>query len=250
MKKNIPFNSIAEYYDLIYQNKNYLEEANYISKLLEKFSSSEKNLLELGCGTGRHGLLLQEQGFNIEGIDRSSSMIKIAKENGYKNCSVSNIEDFNLTKPVDKIIALFHVMSYVTENIQINKILSSINNNLKSGGIFLFDIWFTHAVLTQRPEIKIKRVSNDVVEIVRIAEPYKYELDNLVDVNYTYYVKNKIDKTINCLKESHLMRHFSIPELNEFALKNGFKLLHTEEWMTSLKPSSSSWGITVIFKKL
>ena len=59
----IPFNKIARYYDLIYKDKNYDDEVNYIDNLLEKYLKSEKKILELGCGTGKHALLFKKKGY-------------------------------------------------------------------------------------------------------------------------------------------------------------------------------------------
>lgn len=43
------------YYDLLYKDKDYKREADYVDALIKKYHpepKSIKNLLELGCGTG------------------------------------------------------------------------------------------------------------------------------------------------------------------------------------------------------
>ncbi|UCE04577.1 MAG: class I SAM-dependent methyltransferase, partial [bacterium] len=58
----------------------------------------KKNVLDIGCGAGRHSLYLQEQGFNITGIDQSPLAIEVCIQRGVENAlnmSISEIHKFN-----------------------------------------------------------------------------------------------------------------------------------------------------------
>ena len=47
MINSLNFNDYSNYYDLLYKDKNYLKEVNYINKLLKTFYSKKKlNILE------------------------------------------------------------------------------------------------------------------------------------------------------------------------------------------------------------
>jgi hypothetical protein len=48
------FNAYSKYYDLIYNNKNYIFEVDYVISLFKKYGNSINNVLELGSGTGNH----------------------------------------------------------------------------------------------------------------------------------------------------------------------------------------------------
>lgn len=50
-------------------------------------------VLDVGCGAGRHSLCLQEEGFDVLGIDTSPLAIKICKLRGLKKTRVMPIED-------------------------------------------------------------------------------------------------------------------------------------------------------------
>ena len=54
----------SKYYDIIYTNKNYKKETKLIKKIIKKYSSNSKDLLDMVCGTGRYSSLLTKQGEN------------------------------------------------------------------------------------------------------------------------------------------------------------------------------------------
>jgi SAM-dependent methyltransferase len=50
-------------------------------------------VLDIGCGAGRHSLYLQEQGFDVTGIDNSPGAIEVCKLRGLKKAEVLPVED-------------------------------------------------------------------------------------------------------------------------------------------------------------
>jgi len=52
-------------------------EVDFIEKELD--FNKDKNILDIGCGTGRHSLELAKRGYKVTGIDLSESMIEQAK---------------------------------------------------------------------------------------------------------------------------------------------------------------------------
>ena len=71
----------ASLYDLIYKNKNYLKEVNFLTKQFKKEDKKAKKILDLGCGTGQYTYLLSKKGYEVTGVDISKPMIEIAKKN-------------------------------------------------------------------------------------------------------------------------------------------------------------------------
>ena len=69
------FSLYAQYYDLLYENKDYREEAAYINSILKKHIPDAKTILEFGCGTGRYSAEFATLGYEVTGIDMSSDMI-------------------------------------------------------------------------------------------------------------------------------------------------------------------------------
>ena len=94
------FDKFAIYYDLIYHDKSYVKEVNFIVKTLKKYGKKNiQNILDIGCGTGSHSVLLAKKGFSITGIDRSKQALDIAREKFNANNQKGEflIKDFKKT---------------------------------------------------------------------------------------------------------------------------------------------------------
>jgi len=73
-------NLYSQYYDLLYKDKNYNKEVEYIEKLIKKNCNNAKTVLDMGCGTGRHAELLCDKGYIVYGVDLSEDMLIIAEK--------------------------------------------------------------------------------------------------------------------------------------------------------------------------
>ena len=243
------FNNYSNYYDLFYQDKNYQKETDYIVDLLSKYKISNGNILEFGSGTGKHGYLLGKLGYNVHGIELSSDMVAKAKINSTFTCQKGDIAKVKLDKTFDAVISLFHVISYQTSNNQIKSVFENAAYHLPLGGLFIFDIWYSPAVHYQQPSIRKKHFKNDEISITRVAEPNYYPNENLVDVNYTFFVKSLSDNSTTQFKETHSMRHFSLPEIDILAEMYNFKRIDAQEFLTKKSPSENTWGVCITLKK-
>lgn len=56
-------------------------------------------VLDIGCGAGRHGLHLQERGFDVTGIDKSPGAIKVCRLRGYRKVKLMSIAEIRKFRP-------------------------------------------------------------------------------------------------------------------------------------------------------
>jgi SAM-dependent methyltransferase len=247
------FSEYSDYYDLLYKDKDYSAEVEYIVALLQKYLPAAKRILEFGSGTGIHGKLLAQKGYSVFGIEQSAEMVakaQVSAVHGF-DCKVDDICKVKLEKKHDVVLALFHVLSYLTTNDRLLSVFKNAYNHLEKEGLFIFDVWYTPAVYMQFPEVRIKRMEDENYAVIRIAEPDILFNKNVVEVNYTVLVKNK--KTNNNqfeFKENHPMRHYSIPEIELIAESTGFSLLKTEEFLTGSEVGPKTWGACFIYRKI
>jgi SAM-dependent methyltransferase len=254
------FNQYARYYQAIYKDKNYTEEADYVHSLLNTFNKSSGSLLDLGCGSGEHAYHFAKLGYQVHGVDLSVQMIERANlirqdcPNELINkleFDVGDIRNCQLNKQFDVVTSLFHVMGYQTKNDDVVAAFKTVFEHLKPGGIFIFDYWHGPGVLTDQPAVRVKRFKDDTGQIIRIAEPTLYPRENVVNVGYTIQVMDKTNGQLEQFTEDHRVRYFFEPELQHM-LDNawgGCEILLSEEWLTRKELGFDSWfGIFVIRK--
>jgi len=108
----LSFDCYAAYYNCLYQDKNYAEEAEFVLALLQAYGAFSQaadaattlsvkktghpekqsefarlsgaddvrgTLLELGCGTGGHAFEMARVGYVVQGVDLSPQMIRMAQ---------------------------------------------------------------------------------------------------------------------------------------------------------------------------
>jgi SAM-dependent methyltransferase len=252
------FNLYSAYYDLLYADKNYKAEADYIESLIKRYNADAASILDLGCGTGNHALLLAKKGYYIHGVDLSASMIELAKQKVEQNAAikkgmkfdVGDIRRLALNSKFDAVVSIFHVASYLTTNQDVQAFFATAARHVNEHGLLIFDFWYGPAVLTQKPCVKIKRLENESCSVTRISEPTPHLDDNVVDVNFHVFVQEKKENRISDFKEVHKMRYFFKPELELFAAQASFEVLNFEEWLTGRQPTEQSWGACIVCRKI
>ncbi len=235
------FDSYSMYYNLLYKDKNYVAEADYIAELL----GDVKTVFEMGCGTGKHAKLLTSKGYEMFGIDLSVSMLEQAKVLNIE-CELGDVRNFRAGRKFDAVISLFHVASYQTSDDDVNNYFKTAAAHLNKGGRFIFDVWHKPAVLAQVPEKRVKTLENDEVKVVRYCVPNHIKEKDMVEVNYTIEVTDKHSGKTETIKECHPMRYFSYEDIEKFAFQNDMKIIKSEEWLTHNTPTADTWGVCYV----
>jgi len=245
------FSHYSKYYDLLYEDKDYYKESEYIHNIIQEHTQSNKaSILELGCGTGAHAKYLTKYGYEIFGIDKSEIMISMALSIDNFECIEGDMCDFDLDKKFDNVVSLFHVMSYINSNNDLNKVFSNVSRHINKGGLFIFDVWYSPAVYSIKPSKKNKIFEDHEMKIERNAKPEVDYINNLVEVNYQITVTDKKNDQSFDINESHNMRHFSVNEISLFADIHGFELVVSEELITKLNLGKSTWGACFTLRKI
>ena len=206
-------------YDFLYTQKNYIRETNLIKKILKKYFPNSKSLLDLGCGTGQYSNLMTKLNLNVVGVDRSSSMLKIAKKKYKKNKKLSfvksNIKNITLKDKFDIISALFHILSYQISNNEIDKFFSKSHSHLKKNGIIIFDFWYEDGVYNLQSPLRVREINNSTYKILRITISKWYKKINQIFDIHNLIVLNKKNKKISKFSEIHKMRYFNLKQLKK-----------------------------------
>lgn len=247
------FNEYARYYDLLYRDKDYAAETDYIHRLIQLNSPGARTILNLGCGSGRHDRCLVDCGYAVTGVDLSGEMLAAARKAAAGSDSLNyvqgDVRSVRLGRTFDVVISLFHVMSYQVTNTDLLAAFATAHNHLKPGGIFIFDCWYGPGVLTDRPVVRIKELEDEFITVTRIAQPVIRPNDNVVEVNYRVFLRDRASISVREINETHHMRYLFHPEVDLMLTTAGFELQTSEEWLTSAPLSLTSWNALFTARK-
>ena len=170
---------LVDLYDKIFSKKRYDREVDFVLNANDLYSdcgplAETSNVLDVGCGTGTHSLILREKTkSNIIGTDFSPEMINKAKE---KSKDISrcfffvNAEKFPYT--FDIVISMFYVVNHVHSLRDLEDYFNFISVCCKKGGIFIFDCWNGVAALRDPPHgSTVERYSDGKTKIVTTSTP-------------------------------------------------------------------------------
>lgn len=244
------FRLLSRAYDLLYADKDYAGEAARAVVLAAQCSGrSPATVLELGAGTGGHAVHLAAAGVEVVGVEASPDMIASAPEVPGVRLVAGDARNVRLGRTFDAVLALFHVASYQTEDTDLEAFLATGSAHLRPGGAFVFDAWYSPAVLHQRPGERTRHATGDDLEVTRHATAVEDVDRSLVDVHFTIEVRRSTDGTIECGEEIHRMRHLTTNEVRAAARAAGMTLVHTEGFPDGAPPSRDTWGVAFVLRK-
>ncbi len=173
MAKQALYRDFAYYYDLIYSKKDYEKESQKIMRLIARYKKSPgKELLEVGCGSGKHLAYFREK-FDCTGMDFNKGILAVARAN-VKNVRYveSNMVTFDLGQQFDVITSLFSAIGYVKTYANLRKTIQQFARHLKPGGVVIIEPWFSpdtyksgapHMSTYDDYDLKIARLTVSVV---------------------------------------------------------------------------------------
>lgn len=129
MKKNLQLKKI---YNNAFEKQDRIRETEEFKEVLKLVSWKNKQILDVGCGTGKLAYLISKKGGNIKGIDYSKNAIKIAKMK-YKNPNLK----YELMDVSKKILGKYDVIISVGTLEHMDNpysVLRRLKNNLKPRG--------------------------------------------------------------------------------------------------------------------
>jgi SAM-dependent methyltransferase len=103
---------------------------------------SGRRALDAGCGTGKSFLPLLERGFEVTACDQSAAMLDVAARKAGRRQVTLHHSDLRALDPIgefDLITCLDDVANYLTEPEDLTAALSGLAQNLRPGGLLVFD---------------------------------------------------------------------------------------------------------------
>lgn len=220
--------------DLIYDANIYdglntfLSDLQFYKKWLPK--NKEAKILELCCGTGRLTVPIAKAGYNICGVDYTSSMLEQAKvkasEAGLEiNFIEADIRSLNLQEKFDFIFIPFNSIHHLYKNEDLFKAFNGVKNHLKEGGLFLLDCFnpnIQYIVEGEKEQRKIAEYTTEDGRAVLIKQTMRYESATQINRIEWHYFFNGEFHSIQNLD----MRLFFPQELDSYLEGAEFEIIH------------------------
>ena len=216
------FSDYAKFYNLLYQDKFYKQEAEFVYK----WANKPKTILEIGCGTGRHAEYWCKKAQKIIAIDTSKEMLNRAFK--YPNIYYYNkpLEKIKFDQDVDSVFALFNVMGYYLLEECLPKL------PLKPKGYFIFDVWNASKFKQQPPVPRLKYFQLGY----RVAVPELIS-KRLVRIDYIIVMWQQVQ-----VFERHFVQGYFKDDIEKLCKLYNYKIIDTK--------STSSWQLWVKLQKL
>jgi SAM-dependent methyltransferase len=158
----------ARYYDALYYWKDYEGEARRITEIVDDRTPWAKTLLDVGCGTGMHMLMLRDR-FEVTGLDLNETMLEIARERlPGVSLNRGDMLDFDLGSHFDVITCLFSGIGYLPDVASLERGVACMAAHLDPGGLLIVEPWLEPddfaegrlgALLADQPDFKLARLN-------------------------------------------------------------------------------------------
>lgn len=163
-----------------YMFRNFEEMPTIEQKALQRCRGT---ILDIGCGAGSHAIYLQQQGFEVTGLDSSEGAIKVCRQRGVKHTVHENILNYK-GQGFDTLLLLMNGIGVAGELGELAVFFAKLKSLLNPGGQILLD-------------------SSDIIYMFETDEDGGYWIPDGVDyygeVTFTMEYKNKKSKPFSWL---------------------------------------------------
>jgi ubiquinone/menaquinone biosynthesis C-methylase UbiE len=246
----------ASLYDLFYADKPYQAEAAFVAaRLADEGVRAGARLLELACGTGRHALALEQQGYEVVATDYSETMLACARQR--KEASRSTVElrlqDMSALDlpgaPFDAAVSFFDSIGYLQTNERVLQALRGIHRHLRPAGLLVMEFWHAAAMLRSYEPVRMRRFSNEEGEVLRVSETTLDHERQLGHVKYTI-VQMLRAGGFRQMIETQTNRFFLVQEMAGYLHSAGFDPLRWFSGFDADRPiGADSWHIVVVARR-
>jgi len=226
----------TRYYHILYSHRDEGEAKGFMTNLMDFLQIPlESEVIDIGCGRGRHARFLSAMGYNVTGIDIADSSIEYAKQYECENLHFFCFDKRKIFKKgkYDLALNLFTSFGFLRNRSELEIALISMSENIKKGGILVMDYMNAEKIKHASFEEKIihengihfnigkKIKGHQIIKTIRVRDRDK-SLDFREQVHLISLEEFKALYAIASLKILHTFGDY---QLNKFNSENSDRLI-------------------------
>ena len=255
------YESLASIYDILMDDVNYEQWAEYLHTQLQKHHCPGNQLLDLGCGTGNVTIPLAQKGYHITAVDLSEEMLVQAREKTMQlEQSGAPVEidwqqqDMTMLDLYDEednfllfdgVVATFDAFNYITEPEALQFLLQDLADHMQDDGVLIFDM--------QTPYKLREYLGNNIYTLHRPDVEYMWENhfdeeEQICQMDITFFLRQE-NGLYSKVTETHTERVYE-PELLQLWLNlAGFDVLGVYQELSELPLQDDSHRVVVVARR-
>jgi 2-polyprenyl-3-methyl-5-hydroxy-6-metoxy-1,4-benzoquinol methylase len=223
------YQEYPEYFDSPDDRYSSIEKNQAVEALVKRYDA--KKILDLTCGTGSQVIYLASRGYHVIGADFSPKLVKIACEKSKKQNLDVDFLDGDMRSlyigEFDAVITIDNAIGHLVKD-DFEIALQNIHSNLRSGGIYIFDILnidaLTDEVLAEdckkMTDIQTMKDGTEIQNIRSFSIDYQNGLIN--STNQLTFTRNGQKEEI---KNQSSLQIYGMNELRHVLEKNNFQVV-------------------------
>lgn len=243
------YSSFALYYDVLTENVNYAQRADYFCGLLEHLNHPAGLTLDLACGTGSLTLELKKRGLDIYGVDSSAAMLSVAQQ---KACEQElevlflrqQMQRLDLFGTVDTVICALDSINHLTAEKDILATFRRVSLFLNPGGYFIFDM---NTLYKHRHILSNEVFVYDTEEVYCVWQNHYEEKTERVGIQLDFFGRE--GAVYHRSSEHFYERAYSVECIEELLQKAGLALYACYDELTFSAPRPDSERLVLVAKK-
>lgn len=223
------YNLLAPIYDSVNADVDYTKWADFIEEIFHRNITPKPELvLDLGCGTGKMTIELARRGYDMTGVDISTEMLDVARDEAEKLglsdkilWLAQDMRDFELYGTVEAVVSCLDSINHLVSPAGLKSCLDLVHNYLSPDGLFIFDINGKHKFETIYAD---NTYAIEVDDAVCIWQNYYNSKTKLCDFYITLFQEDQDGKYIR-YDDADRERMYTIRAMKKQLADAGFEFI-------------------------
>lgn len=218
------FSDIAPYYDTLMSFVNYDAWVEYIERILTLHRKNGRLIFDLACGTGVCLELWYDCGYQVIGLDRSLSMLRVCKKRftDRKTDQImlinGDMRNFAFKRPVPIVTCLYDSLNYLLYEEELVRCLQNVRKVLASDGLFIFDMNTIHCLRDEWGNNTYYRQDNNINSV------WTNRFNTITNISsLELLLKIKENGAYATVREFHQERAYPLTTISHLLTNTGFR---------------------------